>query len=107
MVDAPGWPVVLSDPPTGVVLRPYRRSDAGAWSRSRRANESWLAKWEPTPPRGSWAELNSVGSFRLIHRELRRASRAGLAMPFAVCLRTGRGEELVGQVTLGNIVRRA
>ena len=29
--------------------------------RSRIANEDWLAKWEPTPPRGSWAELNSPG----------------------------------------------
>jgi ribosomal-protein-alanine N-acetyltransferase len=28
-------------------------------------------------------------------------------MPFAVCLRDGRGERLVGQLTLGNIVRRA
>src|SRR5258705_2849261 len=28
-------------------------------------------------------------------------------MPFAVCLRSERGDRLVGQVTLGNIVRRA
>jgi ribosomal-protein-alanine N-acetyltransferase len=103
----PGWPVVLADTGSGVVLRPYRRSDAQAWSTSRRLNEQWLAPWEPTPPRGSWAELNSVGAFRLVHRELRRSARAGTAMPFAVCLRTERGEEMVGQVTLGNIVRRA
>jgi ribosomal-protein-alanine N-acetyltransferase len=104
----PGWPVVLSDPVTGVVLRPYRRGDATAWSQARCANENWLAKWEPTPPRGSWRELNSPMAFRLIHRELRRVARAGTAMPFAVCLRTPTGDErLVGQVTLGNIVRRA
>jgi ribosomal-protein-alanine N-acetyltransferase len=107
MVDAPGWPAVLTDPRSGVVLRPYRRSDARAWSRSRRANEEWLARWEPTPARGSWSELNSEASFRQIHSELRRAARRGLAMPFAVCLRTAHGEELVGQVTVGNIVRRA
>jgi ribosomal-protein-alanine N-acetyltransferase len=106
-VAAPGWPVVLSDPSSGVVLRPYRRSDARAWSRSRRANEQWLAPWEPTPPRGTWAELNSPSAFRFIHKELRRSAMAGAAMPFAVCLRTERGEQLVGQMTLGNIVRRA
>jgi [ribosomal protein S5]-alanine N-acetyltransferase len=103
----PGWPVVLSDPGSGVLLRPYHRSDAQAWSHSRIANEEWLSVWEPTPPRGSWAELNSPAAFRAVYKELRRVARAGSAMPFAVCL-TGNGpERLVGQVTLGNIVRRA
>jgi ribosomal-protein-alanine N-acetyltransferase len=101
----PGWPVVLSDGP--VVLRPYRRADAAAWSESRRVNEAWLAPWEPTPPGGSWTELNSVYAFRAVHRDLRLSARAGFAMPFAVCLRDERGERLVGQITLGNIVRRA
>jgi ribosomal-protein-alanine N-acetyltransferase len=109
---AQGWPAVLSDPASGVLLRPYRRSDAEAWSRSRIANEMWLARWEPTPPGGSWADLNSVAAFRLVHKELRRAGATGSAMPFAVCLRdpldSGEvAERLVGQVTLGNIVRRA
>ena len=35
---APGWPVVLYDQASGVLLRAYRRSDASAWSRSRIAN---------------------------------------------------------------------
>ena len=39
----PGWPAVLSDGP--VLLRPYRRSDARAWSEVRRANEQWLGKY--------------------------------------------------------------
>ena len=47
---APGWPVVLYDQASGVLLRPYRRSDAAAWSRSRIANRQWLAPWEPTAP---------------------------------------------------------
>jgi ribosomal-protein-alanine N-acetyltransferase len=90
------------------LLRQYRRSDAVAWSRSRIANREWLAVWEPTPPRGTWEELNSPAAFRVILRELRRVGRSGTAMPFAVCLRTKSGaEQLVGQVTLGNIVRRA
>jgi [ribosomal protein S5]-alanine N-acetyltransferase len=41
MFRAPGWPAVLTDPVSGVVLRPYRRSDAQAWSRSRILNEDW------------------------------------------------------------------
>lgn len=106
-IGAPGWPVVLSDPDSGVLLRPYRRSDAVAWSQSRCANEAWLAKWEPTPPRGTWAELNSPAAFRQVYRELKKVARAGSAMPFAICLRTNGAERLVGQVTLGNIVRRA
>jgi [ribosomal protein S5]-alanine N-acetyltransferase len=106
---APGWPAVLRDPESGVLLRPYRRSDAAAWSECRIANQAWLSVWEPTPPRGTWAELNSVAAYRMVHRELRRVARIGVAMPFAVCLRdprTGK-DRLVGQLTLGNIVRRA
>ena len=103
---APGWPVVLSDGP--VLLRPYARRDGSMWSEVRRTNEAWLAQWEPTPPGGTWWELNSPGAYRAVYRDLRSSARAGLAMPFAVCLRDGSGgERLVGQLTLGNIVRRA
>lgn len=100
----PGWPVVLSDGP--VLLRPYRRTDAVAWSEARRANQRWLAPWESTPP-GRWEELNSPAAFRYVHRDQRRQARLGEGMPFAVCLREGRREVLVGHLNLGNIVRRA
>ncbi|HEY7226314.1 MAG TPA: GNAT family protein [Micromonosporaceae bacterium] len=106
---APGWPVVLRDARSGVVLRPYARGDARVWSRCRIANQAWLSVWEPTPPSGTWAELNSPSAFRMINRELRRVAAGGAAMPFAICL-TERGssrQRLVGQLTLGNIVRRA
>jgi ribosomal-protein-alanine N-acetyltransferase len=96
----PGWPVVLTDGP--VALRPYRRGDARAWAETRRANEAWLARWEPTPY-GSWHDLNSPASFRSVYVDLRRAARNGSAMPFAVVY----NDALVGQLTLGNIVRRA
>jgi ribosomal-protein-alanine N-acetyltransferase len=98
--DAPGWPVVLTDGP--VVLRPYKRSDAQAWASVRRSNETWLSQWEPTPY-GSWYELNSPAAFRAVYADLRRSARIGAAMPFAVCYE----DRLVGQLTLGNIVRRA
>jgi ribosomal-protein-alanine N-acetyltransferase len=100
----PGWPAVLVDGP--VVLRPYKRSDARAWSEARRANEAWLARWEPTP-RGYWAELNSPRAFKSLYADLRKAARRGQSMPFAVCLDDGDSERLAGQLTLGNVVRGA
>ena len=100
MIFQPGWPVTLADGP--VKLRSYHRRDAKAWSEARRANEAWLAPWEPTPP-GPWYELNSPSSFHYVLRELRRSARLGEAMPFAVCYR----DQLVGQLSIGNIVRRA
>jgi ribosomal-protein-alanine N-acetyltransferase len=101
---APGWPVVLADGP--VVLRPYRRGDVDVWSEVRRANQAWLAPWESSPP-GRWDELNSPAAFRYVYRDQRRSARQGEGMPFAVCLREGNRERLVGHLNLGNIVRRA
>jgi ribosomal-protein-alanine N-acetyltransferase len=103
-MSSPGWPAVLTD--GDVILRPYRRFDGRAWSEIRRFNEEWLAKWEPTPP-GPWYDLNSPGAYRFVLREMRRTAAEGSAMPFAVALRTGSGDRLVGQLSLGSIVRRA
>jgi [ribosomal protein S5]-alanine N-acetyltransferase len=103
-VSAPGWPVELRDGP--VLLRPYRRRDAKAWSTVRLANEEWLSKWEPTPG-GDWAELNSPYSYRSIYSDMRRSSSEGSAMPFAIMLIENGRERMVGQLSLANIVRRA
>jgi ribosomal-protein-alanine N-acetyltransferase len=103
-VETPGWPAVLQDGP--VVLRPYRRSDAAAWSEVRCANQAWLAPWEPSPS-GRWEDLNSPAAFRHVYRDHRRQSRRGEAMPFAVCLREDGRERLVGHLNIGSIVRRA
>lgn len=101
----PGWPVVLSDGP--VLLRPYRRRDAEAWSAVRLANQDWLSRWEPNPP-GSWEELNSPEAYRWFYRDQRRSVRDGTAMPLAVMLDDGTGRyRFVGHIGLGNIVRRA
>ncbi|TDC81789.1 N-acetyltransferase [Micromonospora sp. KC606] len=89
-----------------VVLRPYRRSDASAWSAVRRANEAWLSPWESHLP-GTWEETNSPAAFRYVHADQRRAARAGEGLPFAVCLREDGRERLVGHLNVGNIVRRA
>ncbi|MEV0725356.1 GNAT family protein [Micromonospora purpureochromogenes] len=101
---APGWPVVLTD--GSVVLRPYRRSDAAAWSQVRRANQAWLAPWESHLP-GTWDETNSPTAFRYVHKDQRRSARTGEGMPFAVCLRQDGRDRLVGHLNVGSIVRRA
>jgi ribosomal-protein-alanine N-acetyltransferase len=101
----PGWPAVLADGP--VLLRPYRRSDARAWSEVRIANEEWLSPWESSPP-GPWSEMNSPRAYLYVYRDMKRAARRGDSMPFAVCLREDDGSErLVGHINLGSIVRRA
>ncbi|TDB79873.1 GNAT family N-acetyltransferase [Micromonospora sp. KC721] len=89
-----------------VVLRPYRRSDASAWSEVRRANEAWLSPWESHLP-GTWEESNSPAAFRYVHADQRRSARSGEGLPFAVCLREDGRERLVGHLNVGNIVRRA
>jgi ribosomal-protein-alanine N-acetyltransferase len=104
MRGVPGWPAVLAD--GAVLLRPYRRRDARAWSEIRRFNRDWLARWEPTPP-GPGHDLNSTTAYRFVLHEMKRSAAEGSAMPFAVCLRTAGGERLVGQLSLGSIVRRA
>ncbi|GAB4105553.1 hypothetical protein GCM10028790_45720 [Micromonospora taraxaci] len=101
---APGWPVELADGP--VLLRPYRRTDAAAWSEIRRANRAWLAPWESSLP-GAWDDMNSPAAFRWVHRDQRRSAREGEGMPFAVCLREADRDRLVGHINVGSIVRRA
>jgi ribosomal-protein-alanine N-acetyltransferase len=101
----PGWPAVLAD--GAVLLRPYRRGDARAWSEVRIANQQWLAPWESAPP-GPWAEMNSPRAYSYVYHDMKRAAKRGDSMPFAVCLRESDGSErLVGHLNLGNIVRRA
>jgi ribosomal-protein-alanine N-acetyltransferase len=97
----PGWPVELRHGAVG--LRPLRRRDARAWSEIRLANEDWLAPWESTPagPRTSYASRHTPAAYRTLWRSLRSATRAGTHLPFAVTFE-GR---LVGQVTVGNVVR--
>ncbi len=96
----PGWPAVLSD---GLVtLRPFRRTDAHAWSEARRANEAWLKPWEPGPA-GTWYEAHSPTAFRVLYKSLQRAGNSGTALPFSVWYE----HRLAGQLTIGNIVRGA
>ncbi len=96
----PGWPAVLSAGP--VTVRPPKRSDAGPWSRSRIANAAWLAPWEPTSSQG-WAQRNSPAEFRRTLSRMRSAARIGSMLPFMVVY----GDELVGQMSVSNVIRGA
>jgi [ribosomal protein S5]-alanine N-acetyltransferase len=96
----PGWPAELAEGPVG--LRPLKRGDARMWSEIRLANEEWLAPWEPTHPM-TWAARHQPVAFHPLLRQLRRQAREGYALPFAVTWE----DRLVGQLTIGNIVRGA
>lgn len=95
---APGWPVTMADGPVG--LRPLRLRDAPAWLELRQRNAAWLRPWESTPPEGGYFR-EGFAAFWAMHRELRGQARDGRAYPFAVTLDRG----LVGQLTVGNVVR--
>lgn len=63
-------------------------------------NEAWLAPWEPTSSQ-SWADRHSVSAYVSMLSRLRHQARRGVTMPFAVTY----DDELVGQITVANIVR--
>lgn len=94
-----GWPVELAEGPVGV--RPIRLRDAPDWAEVRRRNVDWLARWEATPPDAPRPEGTSVAAFTGMTRSLRRQAREGSALPLAVTY----DGVLVGQLTIGNIVR--
>jgi ribosomal-protein-alanine N-acetyltransferase len=101
---ARGWPASLEDGRVG--LRPLRMRDAAAWSEVRTRNEAWLRPWEGRPESqqpATWAERHSTVVFTTMLRNVRKESRAGRTLPFAVTY-DGR---LAGQVTASNIVRGA
>lgn len=96
----PGWPAVLTR--RDITLRPYRRSDAARWSRLRRSNEAWLAPWEPSPGQ-NWYKGHSTAAYKNMLRVFKKSAKAGTTWPFAICV----NDEIVGGITVGNIVRRA
>ena len=99
-----GWPALLEDGRVG--LRPFRVRDATAWSDIRIRNEKWLAPWEGRPESqapATWAERHSGAVFAAMVRSMRKESRAGRSLPFAI---TYEGR-LAGQLTVNGVVRGA
>jgi ribosomal-protein-alanine N-acetyltransferase len=100
MTRHPGWPVRLRHGRVG--MRPPRLRDASSWSALRVRNESWLSPWEPTSAE-PWQVRHSVASWPSALGSLRRLARAGVLLPFMITYE----DELVGQLTVSNIVRGA
>ena len=96
----PGWPARLQEGQVG--LRPPRLRDATTWSSLRLRNEAWLGPWEPTSNE-PWAVRHSVASWPSALSSLRRLARAGALLPFMITY----DDELVGQLTVNNVVRGA
>jgi ribosomal-protein-alanine N-acetyltransferase len=101
----PGWPSRLGPIRVAagdIALRPVRLRDASAWSRLRLHDEAYLRRWEPEAP-GSWAQRYTPTAWPMHCAGMRAIARRGQALPFTITL-DGR---LVGQLTLGNVVRGA
>jgi [ribosomal protein S5]-alanine N-acetyltransferase len=91
------WPATLAHGDVG--LRPIRQSDSRAWREVRRRNVDWLRPWEATLPPEAAAEGDSIPTFGMMVRRLRREAREGRTLPWVVSYQ-GR---LAGQVTVGGI----
>ncbi len=76
--------------------------DAATWSRLRLVDEPWLTPWEPTS-RQPWAQRHSVAAYVGMLGRLRSQARAGTVLPFAITF----DEDLIGQITVANVVRGA
>jgi [ribosomal protein S5]-alanine N-acetyltransferase len=101
---SPGWPVTVYEGRVG--LRPLRVRDAATWSDLRLRNESWLSPWDgrpPDAPEQTWAERSSATAYGVALRTYRREAKAGRCLPFGITL----DGDLVGQLTIANVVRGA
>ncbi|MGH3887606.1 MAG: GNAT family N-acetyltransferase [Pseudonocardiaceae bacterium] len=99
----PGWPARLGPMRVAagqVALRPVRLRDGSAWSRLRLRDEAYLRPWEPESE-GAWTEHSATLAWPVLCSGQRATARRGQALPFTITL----DGQLVGQLTLGNVVR--
>ena len=88
-----------------IFLRPARFRDRGKWNEVRAENKEWLTPWEATLPRvpaGSPASefvSKRPSFFEMVHA-LNREARAGRSYSFLIW----KGENLIGQITLGGVI---
>jgi ribosomal-protein-alanine N-acetyltransferase len=90
------WPVTLEF--ADVILSPFRRRDARAWTALREANLAWLEPWDATSPDGTRPldARTMIGAYQ-------QEAKAGRMVPWLI--RDGRteGRPIVGQCTLSNV----
>ncbi len=97
------WPQVLYG--EDITLRPARFRDRRKWSQVRAENKEWLSPWEATLPKvpaGSPASefVTKRPSFFEMVYTLNREARAGRSYSFLIW----KGENLIGQITLGGVI---
>jgi [ribosomal protein S5]-alanine N-acetyltransferase len=80
-------------------MHPNRFRDARAWQELRVQNAQWLQPWETADPE-SPGYPSSLKSYLTMVAAMRGEALLGRALPWAVTF----GDELVGQVSIGNIV---
>ncbi|NYH79297.1 ribosomal-protein-alanine N-acetyltransferase [Actinopolyspora biskrensis] len=100
----PGWPARLGPLVVeggGVALRPPRLRDATDWSGIRLRDREYLRRWEPSG--GDWQQRNAASAWFGQWASLRGMARRGHVLPFVITL----DGVLVGQLTVGNIIRGA
>jgi ribosomal-protein-alanine N-acetyltransferase len=86
-----------------VLLRLPQMRDYDDWYRLRRASQDFLRPFEPR-----WTELDLTRRvFSMRVRRARQEVEEGTDYTFFIFRTDGRGEELVGGITLSNIRRRA
>ena len=95
----PHWPIVLHG--DEIVLRPLRYRDRARWSAVREENKEWLSPWEATLPTLSDREDEILlPSFLEMVRALNREGRSGRAYSLMIW----RGNNLIGQITMGGVI---
>lgn len=90
---------------TEIILRPMRYRDRNKWNQVRSENREWLTPWEATLPKipvGHPAFENEISrpSFVEMVRIHKQEAKAGRSYSFLIW----KGENLVGQITMGGVM---
>ena len=72
------WPLVLAHGP--LTLRPLRKSDAAEFAEVRRANRTWLQRWDATSPDPTYRAPDFQRLRRILNSQGKRGQGIGLAM---------------------------
>lgn len=85
-----------------LILKPIRFRDKTQWDSVRAINRDWLSPWEATRPRVD--QDHPLPTYYGMVMQLNREMRALRSISLGVFLKEGKGELLIGQITLGGII---